>query len=281
MTIPEILTFLESQVWTFAKTMAQWPHEYIVKKALNERDKRTFERLVTYIRTFGRDERFLGTNPVRQYLYVGGWKYWTMGAPLIDTTILNRARVGLHPYDLIDYASLFEDEEAHEEERRLFEMITEFLGEQKKDLLDIGCGDGLFIRGTQYPPHLYTGFDPSIKMLYRFCVENPNYIPRLFLTRAEDYRMTNRFDFIVSLFGTASYIPLLIWTDKILRRSLTPTGRYFLMFFQEDYEPETDKRSGVHIPFFKARIETLKRRFPFVQPWGNYYICSNVDLWQK
>ena len=38
---------MDAEEWTFAKTMPEWPHEYLVRKRV---DARLFEHLVTFIR---------------------------------------------------------------------------------------------------------------------------------------------------------------------------------------------------------------------------------------
>lgn len=75
--------------WTFAKTMPFAPHEYIVKEkcplTTNE-----FEYFVNMQREHGMKERWGKYN--NPYLYIDGYKYWTMGAPLEETTVINRAK---------------------------------------------------------------------------------------------------------------------------------------------------------------------------------------------
>ena len=76
--------------WTFAKTMPFAPHEYIVKeKCPLTTDE--FEYFVNMQREHGVKERWGKYN--NPYLYIDDYKYWTMGAPLEDTTVINRAKV--------------------------------------------------------------------------------------------------------------------------------------------------------------------------------------------
>jgi hypothetical protein len=77
--------FIESSQWTFAKTMPEWPHEYIVRDRV---DKRLFEALVCHIRAHGFEGRFYSS--VLTYYADDGLLYWTMGAPVEETTIINR-----------------------------------------------------------------------------------------------------------------------------------------------------------------------------------------------
>jgi len=83
----ELLTFVNGQTWTFAKTMPEWPHEYLVRDRV---DEKLFVRLVEHIRAHGREGRFY--QGVITYYEEAGLVYWTMGAPLAETIIINRCR---------------------------------------------------------------------------------------------------------------------------------------------------------------------------------------------
>ena len=85
MTSESILNFIEMNDWGFAKTMPQWPHYYVVRSTQNEKD---FVEFVEHIRTNGNPEKFLDKTYI--YLEIGVWKYWTMGEPIEQTTIINR-----------------------------------------------------------------------------------------------------------------------------------------------------------------------------------------------
>ena len=75
--------------WTFAKTMPFAPHEYIVKDKCPLTTEE-FEYFVNMQREHGVKERWGKYN--NPYLYIDDYKYWTMGAPLEDTTVINRAK---------------------------------------------------------------------------------------------------------------------------------------------------------------------------------------------
>ena len=79
--------FVDEATWTFAKTMPEWPHEYIVRERV---DEQLFVDLVGHIRAHGRSGRFY--ERVIVYYEEAGLVYWTMGAPLAETTIVNRCR---------------------------------------------------------------------------------------------------------------------------------------------------------------------------------------------
>lgn len=83
----ELRAFLSAARWTYAKTMPEWPHEYIVRSDCKQAQ---FEALVGHIREHGYQGSFYN-RPIT-YFDEGGLVYWTMGAPLAETTIVNRCK---------------------------------------------------------------------------------------------------------------------------------------------------------------------------------------------
>ncbi len=87
-TLPDVLReFVDSTQWTFAKTMPEWPHKYIVRERV---DENLFVRLVRYIREYGYEGKFYRKSIT--YYDDLGMVYWTMGAPLDETIIVNRCK---------------------------------------------------------------------------------------------------------------------------------------------------------------------------------------------
>jgi hypothetical protein len=99
-------TYIASVQWTFAKTMPENPHEYTVRPtnrdpSLAPEVDEEFERMVVYIREHGYRDSYVSKGKEGQrdrrywytYLNVGEWRYWTMGAPIPSTIIINRARL--------------------------------------------------------------------------------------------------------------------------------------------------------------------------------------------
>jgi hypothetical protein len=80
--------FVEAERWTFAKTMPEWPHEYLVRDRV---DEALFVALVMHIRMCGYSGHFY-KRPMT-YFAEDGLVYWTMGAPIDETVIINRCRV--------------------------------------------------------------------------------------------------------------------------------------------------------------------------------------------
>ncbi len=67
--------------------MPKWPHEYIVRGRV---DERLFVQLVCHIREHGYQGTFYRKSIT--YFDEDGMVYWTMGAPISETIIVNRCR---------------------------------------------------------------------------------------------------------------------------------------------------------------------------------------------
>lgn len=80
---------LEGNSWTFAKTMPHCPHWYTLRK--NWSGDMQFDTAVELIRQHGKPALYY--RKVHIYLTLGEWKYWTMGAPIDETILINRERV--------------------------------------------------------------------------------------------------------------------------------------------------------------------------------------------
>jgi hypothetical protein len=88
--------------WEFAKTMSQWPHEYTVRAWRSDLE-REFVEFVVLIRRDGVVKAW-PPDAVRPryhhaYLELDSWEYWTMGEPIPETTVINRALLMQEPTD--------------------------------------------------------------------------------------------------------------------------------------------------------------------------------------
>lgn len=83
----ELRDFIDTVKWTFAKTMPEWPHEYIVRGRV---DEDLFVKLVCHIRQHGFEGHFY--ERTLTYFAEDGLLYWTMGEPIEKTTIINRCK---------------------------------------------------------------------------------------------------------------------------------------------------------------------------------------------
>lgn len=87
MDLNEYMEFINNQKWIFAKTYAdKAPHEYCLKKNCENID--LFNEAVQFIRDNGVKEYFFKRAFI--YFYHDGYKYWTMGAPIHQTILINR-----------------------------------------------------------------------------------------------------------------------------------------------------------------------------------------------
>ena len=88
----KIKKFIDSADWVFAKTYAKTaPHEYAVREK-NKHLEDEFVYFVKFIRKHGYEEKFWSKMHI--YYDVGKYKYWTMGNPIDETVVLNRALIG-------------------------------------------------------------------------------------------------------------------------------------------------------------------------------------------
>jgi 2-polyprenyl-3-methyl-5-hydroxy-6-metoxy-1,4-benzoquinol methylase len=226
--------------WHFAKTMADQPHWYTLRREWS-RDG-DFVQAVEMIRNHGYIRKYRGSR--YGSFNINGMYYWTMGAPIGETILINRAyntEPPPAPYDAIadHYDEAFADEASRAEDDRLFKQIGPLEGLR---VLDIGCGTGLTLEYGK--PALYCGIDPSAKMLARFKEKHPAYADKVICTPLESFVGTN-FDLVLCLYGTANYItPKFV---EFIPQLCRPGGRYVTMFFREGYHPVTYERTGVEL----------------------------------
>ena len=264
-----------SASWVFAKTMPENPHEYTLRK---DWDSEYFDKAVTLIRRFGYKTKFKG----RYYTQfnVADHFYWTMGAPIEKTILINRAFIDKdapHPYDDFadKYDSWFSSDKSKAEDSALGAMLP---GYCHGATLDIGCGTGLLLSLSYEAHDCYFGIDPSKGMLSILKTQYPSAV--VLQSRYEDFAGVG-FDSIVSLYGSINYT-----APECLRRldhQLNPGGSYFLMFLAESYSPVTHQLSGKNIPCHQTSAYSLPAGAELI-PFGNYIIAKGVkdacSLWE-
>jgi 2-polyprenyl-3-methyl-5-hydroxy-6-metoxy-1,4-benzoquinol methylase len=134
------------------------PHEYIVRGRCRMTDAQ-FKAVVRLQRETGTHEVWGRYN--FPYLYVDGYKYWTMGDPIPDTIILNRQKV-FSEFDMLSDEALSRQE--------ICEGLSQHLADwyQGESVWDAGCGAGRLLDLLAVPPERYHGCDPSQKAISRF-----------------------------------------------------------------------------------------------------------------
>ena len=85
--------FILRRRWQEAVTYRETaPHEYTVRHwQREERANAEFDRFVTLVRRCGRADFYYRIRHI--YWAVDAFKYWTMGWPTLETTVINRARL--------------------------------------------------------------------------------------------------------------------------------------------------------------------------------------------
>ena len=85
MIMEEFIKLIEQTEWTFAKTMPEIPHYYIVRDKLSEGDKKLFDEFEKYIKKNGYSKKFYS----KEYYYfeIDDYKYWVV------ENVLNREKL--------------------------------------------------------------------------------------------------------------------------------------------------------------------------------------------
>lgn len=243
--LPDILKKLENKAWTFAKTMPQNPHFWSAKK--DWENPEDFLDAVRHIRTHG-DSKFFGRTEYIVF-YHKGFRYWTMGARLAQTTIINRAVVDKTDpdwaqnwiddepeakpiYDLIAgvYDSRHKETIHFVEEQIILDRITRIapLGR----VLSLGCGTGHDITMCQLEPKGFLGVDISPEMLV---VANRNYPEHLFAEWDCREDVEASFDTVIGLFGIVNYVgPERVF--EIVRQ--VGAKQFFFVLYAPPYFPD-------------------------------------------
>jgi hypothetical protein len=82
----KVRDLLEKATFIYAKTLPLFKHFYTKRESWEDSD---FVEVVKYIRKYGVKEKFFNKEYI--YYYLGDYKYWTMGNPLDETILINKA----------------------------------------------------------------------------------------------------------------------------------------------------------------------------------------------
>lgn len=263
--IDRIREYIRRCSWTWARTYIGVPHEYIARKRCRLY-KTEFDEFVNTQRAKGVHEKWGRYN--FPYLYVDGYKYWTMGNPVDETKIINRQKVfdefDTLPHPLPRYY-------ADKDLAYTVTAINQLFPNRK--IYEAGCGEGLFAKASGISPSLYKGVDPSRKALEAFRENVPGLsrcVSRLSMEQAVERWQKDTY-VIIALFGAASYFM------RQYLQILEGSGHdFFLMFYREGFVPEAFKTMH-HFEYTQLDLEEM---FPHTHfyPTKDYRIVSTRTL---
>jgi SAM-dependent methyltransferase len=235
----EVGKLLQQQQYKFAKTMPWMPHWYTLKATWA--DGNQYRNVIAWILEHGELRTWGKRKTVRRYFDYGEWRYWPMTTNPSESILLNRAKIDgdtslpVYSYNDVaaEYDQIWSGPQALQEDREIMKRIAY----SKGDVLDIGCGTGLFL--DHHPDCTsYLGIDPSKAMLERLNQKHPE---KASLCQTFESSLLllegKQFDCVISLFCSPSYIPPA--ELKAVHSLVRPQGKLFMMFAAPDYEPIT------------------------------------------
>jgi len=261
----KVIDLLEGADYRFAKSAkSRNPHWYTLKDTWNE--KKDFEDVVMFIRENGKEERFWNIKYI--CYHYKGWKWWTMGADISETILINKTFVS-EQYNKIAYIydDLFKDEKYLEENKKIQEMLIPHL--YNVDILDIGSGTGLLLDMFSLNPENYIGIDPSYGMIKRSREKYPHH--KFKVDKLETFN--GNVGIAVSLYGCMNYV-----LPDYLSRVYDISSKHFLMFYKKNYKPITYEIANVefyHNQYTKKDLQNIYKKSQ-IKIWNNYYIVSNL-----
>jgi len=255
----------------FAVTYADGaPHEYIAERT-DGMTTDDFVRAARVIHTFGEPQKFYKWT--RIYYVHEGWKYWTMDADHRNVSLINRGRAH-HIYGVqnapstastrttaYDRIATYWDTNfaADDDEKSGFVALVDEAtgGYSKFRTLDIGAGTGLALDLGLTEPVRLTAIDPSQAMLNDLVRKHPlvaRVEPKTFAdARAERVLAGTRFDLVLALGGSASYLSA---TDlgAIPQHA---KGPYVLSVYAAGAEPHPQDLTGVELVAARSRLRAF------------------------
>lgn len=254
--------------WCWATTMMDVPHEYIARDRCNLSDEE-FLYFVSAQREYGVHERWGKYN--LQYMYIDGYKYWTMGWPVIETTIINRQKV-FKEFDFMEWPipRLYSNSEMS---MMVNSIVKTFDG---KSFFEAGIGNGDFVLFSKIKPELYYGVDPSKKSITQFRSIGGFYRRCSTISFEEAInKWLSANSVVISLFGAASY-----FMSQYLRKLNESGLDYCLMFYREDYDPE-EFREMHHFYYKKSDLRSMFPNANLYTHQKYYTLSSKPMLWQQ
>lgn len=257
--------FIKRCTWKWARTMKNSPHEYIYrgKCQLTDNEFNDFVRAQVYCgekKPYGRQ--------LIPYLYIDGFKYWTMGDYIINNNTMNRQK-------LFDEFDAFEGHlpEFYTEEELY--QIANCVKQFSMPVFEIGCADGKIVKALQLNPQNYYGVDASKKLIDTFRRTTNGFYRRVSGKAFEETsdKWLNWDGVIVGTFGSPSYC---MWQYLSM---LEKNGKeYFLMFYKTDFTPAPFGQMH-HFNYTVTELQVMFSR-GFFYPTENYIIVTSrpIDL---
>lgn len=238
---------LETADWIFAKTMPDNPHEYTLRKRW---ESACFDQAVQTIREHGQVEIY--RNWPYTALHINEHKYWTMGAPVAKTILINRCRLKSdNGYSAIAglYDAFYGTDRWIEQDERLSAILPRASGR----ILDIGSGTGHLL-DLLTGDYEYCGVEESERMCAEARTKRPD---KRFINCPLARFYDEPFDLVASIYGSASYLSY----EEIHRAiDLTkPGGETFLMFYRPDYSCKLSETINAPIAH-KRTLQELKAK---------------------
>lgn len=248
---------LERHPFRFAKTMPENPHWYTLRK---EWDDLEFDDAVKNVRGYGKITWF------QKYPYVGwnanGHYYWTMGAPIHETILINRKILSYEsPYD---HLAKEYDQRFHDPPDVLQEAVQFLNIQSDHSVLDVGCGTGV-LHDVGIECAEYIGIDPSAQMLEVARAKHPDVDYRI--CALKDAYFWQRFDRIVLLFGVPNHIEKM-YLERLCK-FLKPGGIATLMWLND--------QAGNHtVPYETSDIKLYPTPDRKMKSWNKRYMIKQI-----
>ena len=261
--MPHDLTHIKKMIdrcqWQWAKTYENCPHEYIVRGKCELTDEE-FLAFVDAQRCMGTPKQWGKYN--FPYLYIDGYKYWTMGSSYEETKIINRQKV-FGEFDQLSNPTLphYSSVDSQYIVNRVMLLVRD------NEVFEAACGDGQFVKESNISPNKYHGVDPCQKAITDFKNNLPEFANRIRCQSFEEAinAWKGKEAVVVATFGAASYI-----MKPYLQILATHNRHYFLMFYKEDFCPESFKEMH-HFHYSHQELEEI---FPKARIYAfKKYLC--------
>lgn len=246
--------------WAKSERYRDMPHSYVTTKNRSSSPE-DMRNLLEIIKKYGEDRKFIRTQ--FRYLEFDGYKYWSCREAsredYLEDDLLNREKL-FDEFKSTEYKPYYTNQEYRD-------VCVEVMRMGEK-ILEIGCGDGKFVRTTRIAPENYKGVEPNKRDVELFREINKGYWQSIRGCAYEQMSTQVPKDcVIIALFGSASYVMpeyiRLMQQEKI-------GNKLFLMFYNEGYCPEYAK--GMHHFLYTKRW--LESVFGSVDERGDYMVVK-------